>query len=166
MSETDAAPPPHAPAHPCPRCKQALERAEMRKVPVEACRDCKGTLVTQGNLAWLLDELSTPLLSSLDPDAKLEAAKHPSGRVDCPKCTHPMDRDDYCAAGLVFFDRCAACALLWFDADELGAMSLMWARMNARQARMKAINRAMAINYVLIDRDVLASQVWGSLLIP
>jgi Zn-finger nucleic acid-binding protein len=160
MSDADAQHP-----HACARCKQTLERAEIRKVPVDACKACRGTLVTQGNLAWLLDELSTPLLSSIDPDAKLEAAKDQAGGVDCPNCTRPMDRDDYCAAGLVFFDRCTACALLWFDADELGAMSLMWARMNARQAREHAINRSMAINYVLIDRDLLATQVWGSLLI-
>ena len=80
-----------------------------------------------------------------------------------------MERDDYCAAGLVFFDRCTACALLWFDADELGAMSLMWARMNARQAREEAIRGQVSTSLLLLDRNmpvdrlVLGSAVWALL---
>ena len=162
MSGEDAAQNPHA----CPRCKLALERGTLSQTPIQACRACKGALVAQGELARLLDELSGPLMRSLDPDAKLEAATDAGARIDCPKCRRRMDRDDYCAAGLVFFDRCTSCALLWFDADELGATSLMWARMNTRPAREEAIRREASDAYLLlhrnlpVDRVLLRSAVW------
>lgn len=167
MSSTDAAPPPRE--HACPRCKLALERGTLSQTPIQACRACKGALVAQGELARLLDELSGPLLRSLDPDAKLEAATDAGARIDCPKCRRRMDRDDYCAAGLVFFDRCTSCALLWFDADELGATSLMWARMNTRQAREEAIRLEAATSLLLLERNkpvdrlLLRGAVWALL---
>ena len=46
-----------------------------------------------------------------------------------------MSRDDYCGAGLVRFDRCERCRLLWLGPDELGTMTLMWARMEKQIAR-------------------------------
>jgi hypothetical protein len=49
-----------------------------------------------------------------------------------------MEKADYCGAKLVFFDRCNRCALLWIGSEELGAMSLMWARMEKRIARARS----------------------------
>jgi Zn-finger nucleic acid-binding protein len=156
--------------HTCPRCRTPLEPATLRQIPVEACKSCKGTLLAQGRLSELLDELSTPLLRSFDIDAKLEATNDPNGRVDCPRCEKQMDRDDYCAAGLVFFDRCTPCALLWLDADELGAMTLMWARMNGRQAREQAITREVSMSFLpsavrsgSVDRSTLSRSVFDML---
>ena len=74
-----------------------------------------------------------------------------------------MDRDDYCAAGLVFFDRCNVCTLLWFDADELGAMALMWARMNARVATYQNHNPAGA-SFLVMDRTYLGHSVWDCMI--
>jgi Zn-finger nucleic acid-binding protein len=159
---------PAATPHACPRCKQALEPATMRRIPIEACKGCKGTLVAQGRLMELLDELSAPLLRSFDIDAKIEATNDPDGRLDCPRCGNQMDRDDYCQARLVFFDRCTPCALLWFDADELGAMTLMWARMNGRLAREEAITREASMSFLPsavrfgpFDRGRLGAAVYG-----
>ena len=156
--------------HPCPRCKTPLEPATLRRIPVEACKGCRGTLLAQGRLSELLDELSAPLLRSFDIDAKLEATQDPNGRVGCPRCGAQMDRDDYCAAGLVFFDRCTPCALLWLDADELGAMTLMWARMNGRQAREQAITREVSMSFLpsavrfgSVDRSTLSQSVFDLL---
>ncbi len=72
-----------------------------------------------------------------------------------------MERDDYCAAGVVLFDRCTRCAVLWFDADELGAMALMWARMNERRARDQAAAREAGTTVIVIDRLFLGASVWG-----
>jgi hypothetical protein len=72
-----------------------------------------------------------------------------------------MERDDYCAAGLVLFDRCTSCALLWFDADELGGMTLMWAKMNARIAEHRQAMASTTSGVVVIDRGYLAASVWG-----
>ena len=152
-------------ARSCPRCKQALARAELRKVPVDGCKSCQRTLVPQPDLPRLLESLSAALWRHFDPDAEIEAVKDANDRVGCPHCSKVMDRDDYCAAGVVFFDRCNGCALLWFDADELGAMAIMWARMNARQERSHALNRELIPQSVVyIDRRMLGSAVWAGLL--
>ena len=145
----------------CPRCRQPLERAELRQVPVEVCKGCKGTLLAQLDLMRTLESLSAPLLRSFDPDAKLERAKPDDTRIDCPTCRRRMERDDYCAAGVVLFDRCTACALLWFDADELGAMALLWARMNARIAEHRQATAAATSGVLIVDRVHLGASVWG-----
>ena len=66
--------------------------------------------------------------------------------------------------GLVFFDRCNRCERLWFDADELGAMALMWGRMNARIEQFRAENRqALATSVIVVNRGYLRKAVWGLL---
>jgi Zn-finger nucleic acid-binding protein len=151
----------------CPRCKQALTLGDLRQIPVAACHACKGTLIAQLDLPRLLEALSAPLLRSFDLDAKLEAVPDPSPRLDCPNCARRMERDDYCAAHLVFFDRCNRCNLLWFDSDDLGAMALMWARMNARQAHAQAIALEATSNLLLeshrlVDRGLLGTLIWDA----
>ena len=149
----------------CPRCRQPLEGAELRKVPVEACKSCKGTLVPQPDLPRLLESLSAALSRSFDPDAEIQKVADANDRISCPRCGRPMDRDDYCAAGVVFFDRCNGCERLWFDADELGAMAVMWGRMNARLEQVRMLNRqALATSVVVVDRTYLGAMVWADLL--
>src|SRR6185503_13736342 len=97
---------PEGAAGACPRCRQALERADLRKVPVQVCKGCKGTMVSQSDLPRLLESLSAALWRSFDVDAEIEAVNDTNGGIGCPTCRKPMDRDDYCAAGVVFFDRC------------------------------------------------------------
>jgi Zn-finger nucleic acid-binding protein len=152
----------HAAARLCPRCKQALDQATLRDVPVAACKLCKGSLLAQTDLQRTLEVLCAPLLKRFDPDATLEAVKDRNARIDCPRCARQMDRDDYCGARLVFFDRCNHCALLWFDADELGAMAMMWARMNSRQAAYRNANPA-GPSFLIIDRGLLGYSVWADL---
>jgi Zn-finger nucleic acid-binding protein len=87
----------------------------------------------------------------------------------CPRCAKTMDRDDYCAAHLVFFDRCNRCTLLWFDSDELGGMALMWARMNARQTHtqamaLEATSQLLVASHRFAERGLLGTTVWDALL--
>jgi Zn-finger nucleic acid-binding protein len=142
----------------CPRCQQPLVGASLGEVTVVVCKTCNGTLLRQLDLLRTLEGLGARLLKKFDPDAKLDAVKDANGRVDCPRCLRTMDRDDYCGAHLVFFDRCNGCALLWFDADELSAMSLMSLRMNARQASYANANPAGPA-FLVADRGSLAGAV-------
>jgi hypothetical protein len=87
--------------------------------------------------------MSAELLASFDPDTKLEKADAPSERLACPTCGRVMERDDYCGAGLAFFDRCEPCGLLWIDAAPLGTMTLIWARMEARHSRDEAATKRL-----------------------
>jgi hypothetical protein len=86
----------------------------------------------------VLEAMSVELLKSFDPDTKIEPLNDASAHLACPSCARPMESGDYCGARVVYFDRCDRCGFLWVNADELGTMTLMWARMEARQSRAHA----------------------------
>ena len=123
---------------PCPRCGQTLGGRAIRGVGLEVCEACNALLVKQSALMPALEALSADVLESFDPDAPLSALPDRSGQTACPGCGAAMEKADYCGAKLVFFDRCNRCALLWIGSEELGAMSLMWARMETRIARARS----------------------------
>jgi Zn-finger nucleic acid-binding protein len=123
---------------PCPRCAQPLGGRAIRGVGLESCESCNALLVKQSALMPALEALSADVLEGFDPDAPLLALPDRSGQTACPGCQAAMEKADYCGAKLVFFDRCNRCALLWIGNEELGAMSLMWARMEKRIARARA----------------------------
>jgi hypothetical protein len=73
-----------------------------------------------------------------------------------------MEHPDYCAAGIARFYRCEGCAVLLVDADQLGTMALMWARMDARQQRERVSNRARLEELDdFVDRVLLSRAVSG-----
>lgn len=127
----------------CPRCKEVLGPIRHRGLELEGCSACKATLVPQSKLTPLLEATSVDLLASFDPDTKLDAVDRKAGTLTCPGCAKAMEIGDYCSARLVFFDRCNRCNLLWIGAEELGAMTLMWARMESRAALLKAASEEL-----------------------
>jgi Zn-finger nucleic acid-binding protein len=150
----------HVPRITCPRCDRELEEARLRQVEVRLCTQCRGSLLEQVRLSPLLEALSTELTATIDPDARLAPVADPGRRVACPSCRKTMDSDDYCAAGVVSFDRCNTCRLLWLDSDDLGTMTIMWARMNLRQARDRALIASQTPAVVVINRSHLGIQAW------
>jgi Zn-finger nucleic acid-binding protein len=124
--------------HPCPRCGLTLVGRAIRGVGLEACAACNSLLVKQSALMPTLEALSADVLESFDADAPLLALPDRAGQTTCPGCGAAMEKADYCGAKLAFFDRCNRCALLWIGSEELGAMSLMWARMERRIARVRS----------------------------
>lgn len=122
----------------CPRCGRALGGRQAGEAQLGSCEACQALLVRQSALMPTLEALSAPLLADFDADAALPALPDRSGQTACPGCARAMEKADYCGAHLVFFDRCNRCGLLWIGSEELGAMSLMWARMEKRSARARA----------------------------
>ena len=122
----------------CPRCGQKLAGRALGRVGLEECSACNALLVKQSALMPALEALSADILEGFDADAKLEALPDRAGATACPGCKAAMEKADYCGAKVVFFDRCNRCALLWIGSEELGAMSLMWARMEKRIARARS----------------------------
>ena len=86
----------------CPKCKAPLEPHEIAGgVVVNHCPACFGVLYAAG-------DLSVPLKLTGPAPA----------RFDCPRCRRPMETaKSY--DGQIEVDRCAACAVLWFDAGEI-----------------------------------------------
>ena len=122
----------------CTRCSGPLEGRRLGTAQMSACERCQLLVIKQSALMPALEALSADLLPSFDADAALHALPDRSGQMPCPGCGGRMERADYCGAKLVFFDRCNSCGLLGIGSEELGAMSLMWARMEKRLARTRA----------------------------
>jgi Zn-finger nucleic acid-binding protein len=125
----------------CPGCNVELTRGDMRGIGVRVCTQCRGALVAQIDMFRLFEAMIADLLSGFDPDTLLTPITPRTGASSCPECASAMSRDDYCGAGLVRFDRCERCRLLWLGADELGTMMLMWARMEKQIARTQKQNQ-------------------------
>lgn len=125
----------------CPVCAVELTRGDLRGVGVRVCSKCRGALVAQIDMFRLFEAMSGELLSGFDPDTLLKPLAVRDGASSCPDCNAAMSRDDYCGAGLVRFDRCEQCRLLWLGADEVGTMTLMWARMEKQIARAQKLNQ-------------------------
>jgi Zn-finger nucleic acid-binding protein len=125
----------------CPACGEALRATSLSGVGVRACGRCNGTLLAQIDMLRMMEAMSVELLKTIDPDVKLEPVGKTDSAVACPSCARTMARDDYCAAGLAHFDRCEPCHLLWLGADELGTMTMMWARMERRLERVQRLRQ-------------------------
>ena len=134
----------------CPACGQALTTADLKGVSVRLCPQCRGTLIAQIDMIRTLEAMSAEMLKGFDPDERLDPVPNQRGALACPACRATMAKDNYCAAGVVFFDRCEACRLLWLGPDELGTMTLMWARMERRLERAHKATEEM-----LDDMDAL-----------
>jgi len=127
----------------CPVCGQGLKTANLAGVNVRICPQCRGTLLAQIDMIRTLEAMSAEMIKGFDPDQKLDPVSAQPGAINCPACARAMTKDNYCSAGLVFFDRCEACRLLWFGTDELGTMTLMWARMERRLERVQKATEEM-----------------------
>jgi Zn-finger nucleic acid-binding protein len=127
----------------CPACGQGLRAANVSGVSARVCGQCQGTLLAQIDMIRTLEAMSVELLKTFDPDMPLDPVDSKRGVVACPDCQSPMARDNYCGAGLAYFDRCERCRLLWIGADELGTMTLMWARMEKRIERAQRQTREL-----------------------
>jgi Zn-finger nucleic acid-binding protein len=148
------------PSSACPRCNGPLGAAELGGVGVLSCPKCHGTLLAQPLLAQVLEGLSVELLKTFDPDTTGRPLVDHGPRVTCPRCGRTMAHDDYCDANLVFFDRCEPCGLIWVDPDELGTMTLMWARMERRQQRdHEQSERLLAEVGAFVDRVLIARAI-------
>jgi Zn-finger nucleic acid-binding protein len=127
----------------CPVCGKGLKTASLAGVSVRICPECRGTLIAQLDMIRTLEAMSKEMLKTLDPDEHLDPVPNQRGALACPSCRAGMAKDNYCSAGLVFFDRCEACRLLWLGTDELGTMTLMWARMERRLERVQRATEEM-----------------------
>lgn len=137
----------------CPRCGEPLSDVTLDRVAVSACAKCHGTRLTPPQLGRVLEAMSAELLKSFDPDTRLEPVNAASARLACPSCARPMESANYCDAHIVFFDRCDRCGVLWVNADELGAMTLMWAHMDAQRARSHAQTEELLEGMTVLTRS-------------
>jgi len=148
----------------CPACKQALKATSLSGVGVRVCGGCQGTLLAQIDMIRMLEAMSVELLRTIDPDVKLQPVGKADVPIACPMCSRTMARDDYCAAGIAHFDRCEPCHLLWLGADELGTMTMMWARMERRLERTQRLRQEAVADADAFVDSVLLGRAASSIL--
>ncbi|MDP2156177.1 MAG: zinc metalloprotease HtpX [Nitrospirota bacterium] len=118
----------------CPSCKSQLSRESSESTMIFRCRSCIGVLVDNDKIPRILArrqlECNDRLLSlvravtadnqrSLAIRQKRLKERQNAETIPCPKCGRVMFRTFYSYAYLIEIDRCNACRLTWFDADEL-----------------------------------------------
>ena len=106
----------------CPRCAEPLRTTTVREVPFDSCAKCSGSLLSHADLARVLEAMSFDLLKTFNPDAKIDASPRGEDRLSCPRCARAFENGDYCQAGLVIFDSCEHCNLLWLERGVLAAV--------------------------------------------
>lgn len=112
----------------CPRCEQELVAGEFRGMMLDMCTKCYGILLEQPRLLALLDEMAGDLKDTIDISMPLEVVPDSGGDIACPRCREAMNHYGYMDTKWVMIDLCPGCNMLWLDTDELGMVSLMYAR--------------------------------------
>lgn len=124
----------HEPAMLCPSCRQELVLESSEGTIVYRCSSCRGLFVANDKIPRILarrepectDRLMA-LVRAITADNQRSLAirqkrlneRKNAETIPCPKCGRVMFRTFYSYAYLIEIDRCNACSLTWFDADEL-----------------------------------------------
>lgn len=116
----------------CPRCSAELVPGEFRGLQLDMCAQCSGILLEQVRLLSLLDAMMQELREQIDLNLPLEAVPDRGVQITCPRCHGDMEHHGYMESKWVMIDSCPACQVTWLDADELGLVSLMYARSRMR----------------------------------
>ena len=108
----------------CPRCQSALQVATYENVDVDRCAQCQGVWLDQGEIRQIVttqDEEFTPEL--VQETLKKALTGVPQAEQDsvelCPKCSTPMNPQNYNYSSGIIVDVCPEGHGLWLDRYEL-----------------------------------------------
>lgn len=125
----------------CPRCHGELAEKPLGDATVHVCDACTGALVQQRDLVHVLETVAVATLQVIDPEEPIEPMPDPGTHLQCPICDREMESFGYMSSDVVIVDRCGHDAVIWADADELGTMSILYARTNERLMRRYRADR-------------------------
>lgn len=101
----------------CPKCDGTMERrAHGRKIAVERCNKCFGLFCEPEVLAEMKTAWMSEILDEGDPNIgkRYDAVAN----VDCPQCHTRMTRKNDPGQTHIWFEECASCGGIFFDAGE------------------------------------------------
>ncbi len=100
----------------CPKCASAMEKVEYESVVIDRCVSCRGL--------WF-DNLEHEKLKLLEGSEALDTGDtavgkryDKVGKIDCPVCHAPMVRMVDARQRHIWYESCAVCSGLFFDAGE------------------------------------------------
>ncbi|MFT5233706.1 MAG: Zn-finger nucleic acid-binding protein [Candidatus Krumholzibacteriia bacterium] len=98
----------------CPVCQVPTYVVEHQEIELDLCPECQGVWFDNGELELLLDR---------DRAAPLVAAKTDEELRKCPLCTKKMNKVNIGPAIGVLVDSCPDACGVWFDDQELTALT-------------------------------------------
>ncbi|HVT10354.1 MAG TPA: hypothetical protein VHO67_22995 [Polyangia bacterium] len=149
---------------PCPNCRHLLVAHTVGEAPVEVCRTCVHLAVEQRFLSPLLEITARRIAGGTSAALTVKARAAVVTSSACPRCAREMTVDDYCSAGIVAFNRCDGCSLLWLSAQQLGLMSIMWADMNRKLEVVHALNEQLLRDATMFVDEVRAARAVADML--
>ncbi len=108
----------------CPECSIEMIVLESRHVEIDYCHECGGIWLDDGELELLLGELSSQtekITAFWDLISASEKQSSDSTGRPCPVCRKKMTC--FRAKGDLELDKCPSGHGIWFDRDELRALS-------------------------------------------
>ncbi len=104
----------------CPRCKVGMQEGDVGGVTIDVCTTCDGSWYDAGELGQIFSLSEEELNSSgLAPTLIADKVMPESDvKLDCPRCSQPMDRFHYLHSSPVVVDGCAEHGV-WLDDGEL-----------------------------------------------
>ena len=106
----------------CPKCPGTMEvKTYGRKITVHRCTDCGGLFCKPDVLLEMKREWMSEIV--LDSgDARVGEKHDLMGDINCPECGVPMDKVADKAQTHIWFESCAQCEGMYFDAGEFSHM--------------------------------------------
>jgi Zn-finger nucleic acid-binding protein len=101
----------------CPVCKIPLVTAAIQDYHVQACSKCRGVMINQDQLAFIIRTLRLTS-KKIEEVLPLNRADLNAKRV-CQTCGMKMDTHAYEGGGNIVIDMCVRCGVIWFDYGEI-----------------------------------------------
>jgi Zn-finger nucleic acid-binding protein len=101
----------------CPVCAVPLSNATVTGIPLCACRQCSGMLVSMGVFEVLIEKKRAESTDEAIPTAA--DPKDLQRRLICPQCHKPLDMHYYLGGGNSVIGACENCSLNWLDGGVL-----------------------------------------------
>lgn len=121
----------------CPRDGATLQAGLCFGVKLHRCQECHGILIQQKLVRPLLREMSKDLITRIPLDYPIKQLPDKGSGINCPICSGPTENFGYMGCKFVLLDCCHKCKVLWIDTEELGTMSLQYARTERRSEEMQ-----------------------------
>lgn len=122
----------------CPRCQIPLRDNFYEGVPIKICPECGGKLIGSAVIDRVIARKEVAFSEQLkkkakdfeehflwDPVLRKKIHADKSSKVVCPNCGYKMMPRPYNYQYVIPVDKCLACHMIWFDADELEILQIL-----------------------------------------
>lgn len=100
----------------CPKCAGRMDRVWRRSILIDRCAQCGGMWLDSNETEWLKAEAGSEDVDSGDP--KIGEIQNRKGLISCPVCQTPMIRMVDAGQPHIWYEKCANCFGVYFDAGE------------------------------------------------